>query len=263
VDKLITTAREQRLYPEAYARDLWVREQGARLAPGSRVLDAGAGASKYRPFFAHCHYETQDFCKYEGPLVQYTQPVTHVCDITAIPLPDASLDAILCTEVFEHVVDPPAVLREFARLLKPGGRLLLTAPLNSWLHMEPYHFFGGFTHYWYRHWLPVHGFQIESVSPVGGPGRACVAYCQGLYEAWGRAEAGSRGLSRWASRAVRIALRIPFFQLLPRVLPRMDGWLRGDMICLGYMVAAVREPNGTPDGQAARPREAEAFAARR
>src|SRR5271170_4611715 len=158
MDRLATSKRDFRWNFEAYTRDAWVKEQAAILPKHSWVLDAGAGASKYRPYFAHCRYETQDFCQYQGSLVKYVDPIKYVCDITNIPLPSQSLDAIFCTEVIEHVVDPMAMLKEFARLLKPGGRLFLTSPLLSSLHMEPYHFYGGFTHYWYRHWLPHYGF---------------------------------------------------------------------------------------------------------
>src|SRR5438093_12107329 len=116
MDKLVATRRERFWNAEAHIRDQWVKAQAALIAPGSRVPDAGAGASKYRPFFAHCRYETQDFCQYKGPLVKYLQPIDYVCDIAAVPLPEASLDAILCTEVLEHVTDPMRVLAEFSRL---------------------------------------------------------------------------------------------------------------------------------------------------
>src|SRR3954451_2082812 len=112
MDKLVGNRQERFWNAEAYIRDQWVRAQSALIPPNSRVLDAGAGASKYRPFFSHCRYETQDFCAYQGPLVKYLQPIDYVSEITAIPLPDGSLDAVLCTEVFEHVVDPMAVLAE-------------------------------------------------------------------------------------------------------------------------------------------------------
>jgi len=49
-------------------------------------------------------------------------------DATALRFADASLDAILCLDVLEHVPDFRAALREFARVLKPGGALLLTVP---------------------------------------------------------------------------------------------------------------------------------------
>jgi SAM-dependent methyltransferase len=242
VDKIVTTARERCWFPEAFARDSWVKEHADQLPAGSRVLDAGAGASKYRSFFGHCEYRTQDFCQYQGDLVKYEQPIDYVCDITAIPLPDASLDAILCTEVIEHVIDPVAVLGEFSRLLKPGGRLLLTAPLISHLHMEPYHYFGGFTHFWYRHWLPEKGFKVESITPVGGPGRSCSYFGQAFYLAWMAAERRSQPPTRWISRLLRIPVMPLVFYFLPWLLPRFDRWLGNDVICSNYMVTATRLP---------------------
>src|SRR5690242_7303626 len=128
MDRLITTSTERFWNPEAYARDQFVKAEALKLPAGSRVLDVGAGASKYRPFFLHCRYETQDFCKYAGPLVRYRERIDYVCDLLSIPLEDRCLDAIVCTEVFEHVVDPMSALDEFNRLLKPAGKLILTAP---------------------------------------------------------------------------------------------------------------------------------------
>src|SRR5258708_19124467 len=66
-----------------------------------------------------------------------------VSEAHAIPVCDASFDAIVCTEVLEHVPEPIAVVREFGRIVAPGGRLILTAPLGSGIHQEPYHFYGG------------------------------------------------------------------------------------------------------------------------
>jgi SAM-dependent methyltransferase len=51
-----------------------------------------------------------------------------VADITAIPLPDSSLDVILCHRVLEHVLDDTGAMREFHRLLRPGGTLNLSVP---------------------------------------------------------------------------------------------------------------------------------------
>jgi SAM-dependent methyltransferase len=69
-----------------------------------------------------------------------------------------SFDVVICTEVMEHVVDPQKLIQEISRILKPGGLLLLSAPLGSGLHQEPHHYYGGFTPYWYRHFFPKFGF---------------------------------------------------------------------------------------------------------
>jgi SAM-dependent methyltransferase len=241
MDRLATQPGDQLWHYEPWVRDPWVQAEAAKLKPGSWVLDAGAGACKYRPYFSHCRYETQDFCQYNGPLVRYGNGITYVCDITAIPLPDGCLDAILCTEVFEHVTDPIAVVKEFSRLLKPGGKLWLTSPLLSYLHMEPYHFYGGFTHYWYEHWLPKHGITVDSVVPVGGPGRTAVVQMCAFYQAWGEAEKRLSGPRWFASRLGRGAAKIPIQWLLPRLLPKFDRWLGGNLVCSGYLITATRE----------------------
>jgi len=43
-------------------------------------------------------------------------------------------DALMCTEVLEHVVDPFSAIREIRRIVKPGGFILFTAPLNARIH---------------------------------------------------------------------------------------------------------------------------------
>jgi len=53
------------------------------------------------------------------------------------PFADESVDAVVCTEVFEHLVDPPAAAREIIRVLKPGGRLVLTTRFCFPLHDRP------------------------------------------------------------------------------------------------------------------------------
>lgn len=241
MDRLVVTAKDRYWHPDIYVRDQWVKNQASKLAPGSKVLDAGAGASKYRPYFAHCDYKTQDFCAYEGPLVKYVEPIDYVCDIMAVPLPDESLDAILCTEVIEHLVDPVAALGQFNRLLKSGGRLMLTSPLVSHLHMQPYHYYGGFTNYWYEYWLPKKGFNIESILPVGGPGQTCVVFAQSFYTLWSATERRLSWPRRLASLCLRAPAKLMVHSVLPRLLPRFDKWLGNDIVCQSYLVAAVKK----------------------
>jgi SAM-dependent methyltransferase len=153
-------------------RDEWVAEQLTKLPPNFRLLDAGAGEQRYRKYCGHLHYVSQDHEAYDGRgdgvgghVRTWLYGKTDiVCDIAQIPEPDASFDAVLCTEVLEHVPDPAVVLSELARLTRPGGRLILSAPFGSFTHFAPYHFCTGLSRYWYEHHLPKLGFvNIEAV----------------------------------------------------------------------------------------------------
>ena len=156
-------------------RDRWIQAQLEALPAGTRLLDAGAGERPYKKHCGHLDYVSQDFGQYDGrgdaaglqPGQWDNSRLDIVSDITAIPAATASFDAILCSEVFEHIPDPCAALREFARLLKPGGHLLLTAPFCSLTHMAPYYFVNGFSRYWYERLLPAAGFTISELQTNG------------------------------------------------------------------------------------------------
>jgi SAM-dependent methyltransferase len=158
-------------------RVAWIEKTLTELPRGLRLLDAGCGEQPFRSSCLHLDYVAQDFAKYDGKgdgagfqtgtWDHSSQPLDLVCEITSIPEPDASFDAILCTEVLEHVPDPVKVLREFSRLLKPKGTLILTAPFCSLAHFTPYHFSTGFNRYWYEANLADLGFSIAEMSPNG------------------------------------------------------------------------------------------------
>ena len=152
-------------------RDLWIARQATLIRDGSKILDVGAGSCPYRPFFQHCDYKTQDFQKLSPELLRDRKgygAVDYCCDASNIPVPDKSFDVILCSEVLEHVFEPTKVIKEFGRIIKPGGQLILTAPLGSGIHQAPHHYFGGFTPYWYEKILKESGFEKIIIQPNGG-----------------------------------------------------------------------------------------------
>ncbi|HKW63566.1 MAG TPA: class I SAM-dependent methyltransferase [Candidatus Acidoferrum sp.] len=48
----------------------------------------------------------------------------------ALPFPNAHFDAIICVDAINHILNRPSVMAQWARLLKPGGRLLFTDPIT-------------------------------------------------------------------------------------------------------------------------------------
>jgi len=153
----------------------WLRRTLLSLPRGARILDAGAGELLNKGLCDHLDYVSQDFCQYDGggdgQGLQTgkwdTSQIDIISDILAIPEPDGSFDAILCSEVLEHLPDPVRALDEFARLLKSGGKLILTAPFASLVHFAPYHYCSGFSRYWYEYHLPLRGFEILELTPNG------------------------------------------------------------------------------------------------
>ncbi len=154
-------------------RDKWVAGISARLLPDTRILDIGAGQCRYRPLFSHCDYKAQDFGNYGGTNTGLLKQdwkyglIDFRCDATDIPVASGSFDAILCTEVLEHVPEPIKVLHEISRILRQGGQAFISAPLGSGLHQQPYHFYGGFTPHFYKHFLTELGFDVISIEPNG------------------------------------------------------------------------------------------------
>jgi SAM-dependent methyltransferase len=226
----------------------WVAAEAAALPPGSAVLDVGAGTAPHRAHFAHCAYRAHDFGKLERAQLQdgdaYYSP-DYVSDILCIPVPASSFDAVLCTEVLEHVPEPIKAVAELARILRPGGRLLLSAPLGSGLHQEPFHFYGGYTPYWYRRFLAEAGFVDVEVRANGGAfkflGQELLRGCASLTKAlmnpkqWRYAPAY---ILSWLL-LIGPALLIPPFAA---VLDRLDVERRHTV---GYFVSATKRPLAT------------------
>ena len=152
-----------------YEHSKWVERAAKQLPDGSKILDIGAGPCRFRDFFKHCEYKAHDFAKLEAKVfgTGYGQ-LDYISDILEIPVETDSFDAILCTQVLEHVPEPILAIKEFARILKPGGILLLTAPQRSGIHQAPYHYYGGYTKFWYEKFLAENGFEKLTIEPNGG-----------------------------------------------------------------------------------------------
>jgi len=149
-------------------REIWVAEQLKNIPENENILDAGAGECRYKKYCSHLKYTSQDFGEYDGKGDNVGLQTKHwdnssldiVSDIISIPVKDKSFNNILCTEVIEHISKPDLAIKEFSRILKKGGRLVITAPFCSLTHFAPFHFYTGFNIYWYKKILEEYGFEI-------------------------------------------------------------------------------------------------------
>ena len=142
-------------------REEWLKVVLSEIPKGKKILDAGAGESQYKIYCEHLDYTAQDFAMYDGVgdskgIQKEKRDYSNldiVSDITSIPIENDYFDAVMCIEVFEHLPNPIEALLELNRVLKPGGKLILTAPFASLTHYSPYHYATGFNKYFYEHHL--------------------------------------------------------------------------------------------------------------
>jgi SAM-dependent methyltransferase len=84
-----------------------------------------------------------------------------------LPVPDGAADTVVCFQVMEHLREPQHMLYEAFRILKPGGRIILTVPFQWWVHEAPYDYFR-FTRYGLEHMFRKAGFADLCIKEVSG-----------------------------------------------------------------------------------------------
>lgn len=134
-----------------------------QLKSGMSLLDVGAGDCPYKDIFTHVTYKSADF----GETGHEYKEIDYFCSADNIPVNEKSFDAILCTEVLEHIPEPKNVLAEFNRVLKNNGHLFVTTPFIHPVHEAPYDFFR-YTSYALKILLEETGFEVVFITSRGG-----------------------------------------------------------------------------------------------
>lgn len=128
-------------------------EEFARSVPaGARTLEIGCGYYDHRPNFAERLLRMDLYTEHEPDLNG---------DALAIPIADDAIDASICISVLEHVHDPYQAVREWHRIMAPGGRVLAWIPFFFGVHGYPGDV-SRFTEEGARHLFERAGFEIES-----------------------------------------------------------------------------------------------------
>jgi SAM-dependent methyltransferase len=177
----------------------WLRTRDIR---GS-VLDVGCGDRPYDTLFQDAEV-----------LVGFDVPSNAHADlhgsIDAIPVEDASFDRVLCLQVLEHVPDPAAAVRELRRVVRPGGRVLLTTHGVYPFHPNPDDLWR-WTHQGLERLFHTHA-EWSSVTVSPGAGTAATT-----------AMLVNHGIDLLAKRAHMRPIALPFVTALNALGETLDG----------------------------------------
>jgi SAM-dependent methyltransferase len=223
----------KRRHAEAY------RRFAAPILSG-RVLDIGAGKKPFRLPEEVSQYIALD--RFTGG----EHPPDIRADAMRMPFRENSFDSAICTEVLEHLPEPLACIQEIGRVLRPGGRLYLTAPMCWQLHYAPRDYYR-FTRFGLKHLLGKASFRVESVHRIG-KGAFAQASCRLTDAIVSFAYRLAKPLDLFLStknrvRIVSILLAIPFF-LLDRLADILDMVIRSDDAVAWALVAVKHTGSG-------------------
>jgi len=143
----------------------FVKNQAAKIDNKAYVLDIGAGELKYKKYFNHCKYVSNDLCV--GDNQWFYDEIDIKSSVYDIPVEDESFDFILCIQVLEHLEFPDLAFKKFNKILKKNGKLLLTAPLGFGEHQIPHDYFR-YTKYGLKSLGERNNFKLTYIELHGG-----------------------------------------------------------------------------------------------
>jgi SAM-dependent methyltransferase len=196
------------------------------------VLDVGCGRKPYRHLVPATHYVGLDL---DTPELRELGEADLFYHGGEIPAPAENFDAVLCSQVLEHVFEPADFLREIHRVLRPGGLLLLTTPFVWDEHSQPDDF-GRYSSFGLRHVLETAGFEILAQRKTCADGRVLVQLAAAyLYKL-------VHSRHRWLNRCTQLVVIAPV-SLMGAVL----AWLlpANPDLYLDNVVLARRRPSAT------------------
>ena len=237
---------------------LWEVEQFFRVEFPTRsasLLDLGAGAKPYAAL-----YESR-FARCVAVDVPHSPHDVSGVDAFAsaerLPFGDASFDCVLCTEVVEHCSEPEMVFKEINRVLRPGGKALITTPFLVPLHEMPYDYWR-FTPSALRLLADKAGLRVQSLRPRGEYVAVVIEMLvRGQLRAWRiLSRAGRADLARPANPIVFLTVILPqlaYITAWRRIRTQEQGrvfrlYSKLSYATLGYVTTLTKDAPHSPRG---------------
>lgn len=206
------------------------------LSPHMSVYDVGCGDKPFAPFMQGRVKEYVGVDIEDG--FYDSRHIDLVGDAYSVPVPAETADAVISSQVLEHLERPLDALDEAWRILKSDGLLFLRAPFMYPLHAAPRDY-GRFTSFYWQHHLAERGFRIEELRTIGGFW-FCAALFTGIY-----LKTFDRGILKkarvvpvvtWLAKAVLLGLhRLEAFAIR---LARRDPEAARAMWAINYVIVA-------------------------
>jgi SAM-dependent methyltransferase len=193
-----------------------IYERNLPLHVKGRLLDLGCGKAPL--YESYKGLVSESICVDWANTIHRNEHLDVECDISQpLPFCDSRFDTVILSDVLEHVATPEALCREIARILAPGGKLIMNVPFFYSLHEEPHDYYR-YTHHALRRLVESAGLKIITLQATGGSpelladilakhfqrvpmlGNPAAAFVQWVTLRFGHTRCG-RALSRYTARA--------------------------------------------------------------
>jgi SAM-dependent methyltransferase len=212
-----------------------------------RWLDIGAGDQPYRKYFAGAdeylttntkrHYKEEDFKQLEKQTTYWIE------DGKNLPVPDNSMDGIACFQVLSVIDKPEDLFREIKRVLKPGGKLLLTTDFiyPVWSLEDRFRH----TAYNLKQLSEKNGFIVESIESFGGFGSTIYAlfmrFMRSFPEIWKRKKTLEKAIT--AVLYVIPLMLLPIFSLVGVIIFQVEKNSKTNTdFTFNLLLSAIKKP---------------------